>query len=233
MYGEPRRLMPAKCSRSKHNITTGAARCAAAISAGVFSSRRFCRCVERWTPRRSIERDDFAVEDHGIDRLSRQVGNELRKRDGEIDASPRLQANDAVLHESDHAIAVDLRLVQPLRVGGRRLVALREHGVELLRQGLARSRRTQHRGVETLYARPRSELVERSPGQHGTTAREDVAAAAAHEAIFVLEEQPLLVGRRSHQCERSFQLLAAQEEVQLACGQLGADALLRLLAIAE
>ncbi len=189
--------------------------------------------VERRTPRRSVERDDLAVEDHGIDRLGRQVGDELRKRDGQIDASPRLQANGAVLDESDHAIAVDLRLVQPLRVGGRRLVALGEHRVELLRHGFARPGRAQHRGVETLYARARRKLVERSPGQHGTTAREDVAAAAAHEAILVLEEQPLLVGRRSHQCERSFQLLAAQEEVQLAFGQLGADPLLRLLAIAE
>ena len=81
MYGAPRRLMPAKCSRSKHSSTTGASRCAAAISFGVFSCAPVLQRVER-RPAVGVERDDLAVEDHRVDGLGLQVGDDFGKGDG-------------------------------------------------------------------------------------------------------------------------------------------------------
>jgi hypothetical protein len=73
------------------------------------------------------ERDDLAVEDHAVHRLLRQLGRDGREKEGEIEPTARAELDPIALDEGENAIAVELRLVHPVRVGGQRIARLGEH----------------------------------------------------------------------------------------------------------
>src|SRR5205823_5913973 len=78
---------------------------------------------------------------------------------------------------------------------------------------------------------PRADVSERRVGEDRTVERREVGLC--HEAVLVLDEEPVLLVRHAHQREGAFDLLAAQKESELAFSERLAHAALGLGVIVE
>ena len=196
----------------------------------VLQSSTVLQRIER-RPARGIERDQFAVEDHPVDRLRGEVGRDLGERTRQVDPATRLQPNRAVLDEGDHAVAVELGFVRPLGIGARHIADLREHRVHRLRHRLCGAGGCEALGVDLRDRNGRRTVLDRAARQHRLRARQHVVLL--REPVLVLDQQPLPGRRGAHQRKRTLELLAPQEKAQLAVGQLLAQARLRLATVTE
>src|SRR5688572_30442702 len=79
--------------------------------------------------------------------------------------------------------------------------------------------------------RRRLHFLHRSAREHRARARSEIGFA--DEAILVLDEEPVLLVRSAHERERTFHLLAPQENAQLAFLQPLANLPLGLFAILD
>src|SRR5690348_6420088 len=66
-------------------------------------------------PAARVERDDLAVEHHGVDRLVAELGRQAREVVAEIEAAPRPKPHAPWVDERKRAIPVELRLPHPVR----------------------------------------------------------------------------------------------------------------------
>ena len=149
----------------------------------------------------------------------------------QVESAPRSKDHAVALDERERAVAVELGLVLPLRRGGRPVAQLREHRRELGRQRLGPSRRRELCGGDAAPGRASLERVDGHAGQDRLAARGDVAGV--DEPVLVLDQQPALAIRRSHQRERALELHAAQEDAELPLLQAGEHAALGLGAVVE
>ena len=203
------------------------------LGGGDFPFRLQLRAVlERGEGRHAgrAERDDLAVQDHAVHRLPAELGHESRKLGRQIEPAPRAELDALCIDEREHAVAVELGLPHPVVAVERSVTRFGEHRGELRghRDELARG----HEPRRANAARGDDlEVRDRDTGEHGMVLRRDVARD--REAVLVLQQQPLLRVPGAHQRERSLELLAAQEEAELALHEALADLALRVRAIVE
>ena len=168
--------------------------------------------VERGVPL-AIQGDDLAVEDHPAGALRGEIRGQLGEVRCQIESPARLQPHARAVDESDHPVAVELRLIAPLRVGLEALAGLGEHRLELLRQRLDGASGREHLRGEARRHRVRRHFIECCAGEHRGGPREHVVGLG--EAIAVLDEQPLVAGGRLHERKGALELLAAQLDAEL------------------
>ena len=130
----------------------------------------------------------------------------------------------------EHAIAVELRLPHPLGAIERRVARFGEH------RGERRGHRLELAGGSELRRGhaidgEEFELPDRLARENRVVLRGDVDGHG--EAVLVLQQKPLLLVLGAHQCERTFQLLAAQLDAQLAFLHALPDLALRPRAVVE
>jgi hypothetical protein len=134
------------------------------------------------------------------------------------------------LDHRERAIAVELRLPQPIGAIEGTLADLGEHRGELLRHRLHGTRRHQSGGRDAMR-RHLLQVLHRSAGKDRAALHGDVVGR--DEAVLVLDHEPLALALGLHERERSLHLLAAKLERELSLGEALADFVFGLRAIAE
>ena len=167
-----------------------------------------------------VERDELAVEDHAVHRLLSQLRRQLWKLGRELEAPPRAQLDAAVVDEGEHPIAVELGFPHPVRAMERRVAGFGEHRCKLGRHRLDFPCGREPRGSRPRH-RKKLELADAHPRQHRAVVRRHVRFD--REPVLVLDQQPLIRFLRAHQRERALDLLAAQQDAQLAFRQAVAN----------
>ena len=180
-----------------------------------------------------VERDDLAVEDHAARPAGREFRHELRKRVRELDARAATQAHAFRIDECDHAIAVELRLPHPRRIVERRSSpSLGVHRLDRLRHrdDLGRSARARVAGIRC--SGTTCDLLDRRAGQHRAVLRRDDPRRSTKRSRCLIM-QPRLRFLRADERERAFELLAAQQDAELALRVAFANLLLGFGAVVE
>src|SRR5690606_23402046 len=122
--------------------------------------------------------------------------------------------------------------IEPRWIGARHFPRLCEHRRDAFREGFDRTTWYELRGFDPCRDSRRRHIFYVDAREHRGASRKDVAAFA-DEAILVLDQQPLLIGRRAYERERALQFLASQEEAELAILDLRPEARLRFLSVIE
>ena len=131
-----------------------------------------------------IKRDHLPVDDELLLRLGSQVCCDAREPCRDIDTGPRPERHGAPLNEGENAVAVQLRLEEPLGVGEGPVGQPREHRLDFRREGRLSAERAQTAGQRRRPAGPERRIRElsglqvlhRQPGLDGAVLFEHVPA---------------------------------------------------------
>ena len=224
---DSREIKEVEAEEDHRHVLVGRGDLALGLQLGAVLKRREGRFDVR------VKGHQLAVQDHACRVLPPQLGGKPRELGRKLESFPRTQLDPVLVDEGEHPIAVELGLPYPVCAIEGDVTRFGEHGGERGRHRFELARGNEPRGGNAVR-RDDLEVRDRQPGEHRAVLRGDIDdSGGSGEPVLVLDQKPLLLVLGAHQCEGALQLLAAQQDAQLAFFEAFHHFALRLPTVVE